>query len=171
VSLVSLLWLLYLRPTGLVNNIRRLTEFWTGLSASTRGATFGFILFIAFIICLQFPYSRHLYDEIVGAAEIAARVRHQQGLAVGTLEDIEVVLSNSSNYTASIVGLSRSCRCVTLPEDFIGRKIQPGGEIKLPLKVLPEQSGVFHQRVVLYLNHPKQFRLNVDVLGFVGGEI
>jgi hypothetical protein len=46
-----------------------------------------------------------------------------------------------------------------------------GGEpLKLPLLIKPSKVGFLHQRVTLFLDHPKQFRLKIDLFGSVKGD-
>jgi hypothetical protein len=47
--------------------------------------------------------------------------------------------------------------------------IRANERISLPLVIKPTKLGPLHQRVVLFLDHPRQFRLNVDVLNPVEG--
>jgi hypothetical protein len=80
----------------------------------------------------------------------------------------ELKIHNRSGQSAKIIGISRSCRCFDLVEDLNSKIIPANGSLSLSLVVRPNRLGPLHQRVVLFLDHPKQFRMNVDVLGSVG---
>ncbi len=66
--------------------------------------------------------------------------------------------------------MEQSCRCFELVEDPVSKIIPANEQILLSLAIKPNKSGPLHQRVNLFLDHPKQFRVNIDVVSSVKGE-
>jgi hypothetical protein len=79
----------------------------------------------------------------------------------------QVEFRNRSSQPARIIGVSRSCRCFDLAEDPISQIIPAKGRLVLPLVIKPNKLGPLRQRIELYLDHAKQFRVNVDVFSLV----
>ena len=80
-----------------------------------------------------------------------------------------VEIWNRSDQPAKVIGMNRSCRCFNLSQDPITQIIPAQQQISLLLVIKPNKTGLLHQRVVLFLDHPKLFRLNIEVVGSVKG--
>lgn len=143
---------------------------WGAMSQSARGVIFGLFFFLFFVGLMQLSWFAWVRDSFRGKESLHAVIEYKGVFSLNQKLPIEMQIQNNSAKTAKIVGIARSCRCVVISENPIGMKIPVGESTKIPLTVVPEKTGAFHQRVSLFLDHPKQFRLNVDVIGFVKGE-
>ena len=153
----------------LVAGGHQLVSDWTGWSSETRGWLAGMGLFASLIIGMQSPLAAPLRAMVLSEPAIKATVQHDDGLSLNQQSPGTVEIENRSSRPAKNIGISRSCRCFDLIESPVSKSIPANGRIALPLAIKPIKSGPLHQRVELYLDHPDQFRVSVDVFGFVKG--
>ena len=125
---------------------------------------------IGLIFAIQLPIAAPLRAMMFGENPIQAIVKIDGELVLDQQQTGQVELLNQSFRPAKIVGISRSCRCFDVQEDPISQTISANGRLTLPLVIKPNKLGPLHQRVELYLDHPKQFRVSVSVVSFVKGE-
>ena len=125
---------------------------------------------VGLIFGMQLPIAAPLRAMMFGEDVIQAIVKINDDLVLDQQQTGQVELVNRSLQPAKIVGISRSCRCFDIEEDPISQTIPANGRLTLPLVIKPNKLGPLHQRVELYLDHPKQFRVNVSVVSSVKGE-
>lgn len=152
-----------------VSGIKELVAWWTSCDSARRGLVAGVLLSLVFVVSIQLPAVAPLRDLVLGKPPLQAVVEYQGEMVLNQKVTIHVDLCNHSFSDAKVVGVSRSCRCVHPLDDPSGKLIPFGDRTALPLSIVPDRTGPFHQRLILFVNHPKQFRLNVDVVGFVKG--
>ncbi len=155
------------RLTQLRGGVRELVRWWGGCSPEVRGRWVGVALFGGAILAIQLPLAAPLRAALLGVPPIQATVRMDRDLIIAQESSGQAELGNRSSQPARIVGMNRSCRCFWLQEQPASKQIPAGGRISLPLVIQPEKAGPLHQRVVLYLEHPEQFQVIVDVVGHV----
>lgn len=159
------------RRNLIAKGLRHLLQGWSSWSPEQRGRLAGLGIVASLIIGIQLPFASPLRTMILGELPIQAVVRIDSELGLNQETSGEVKIHNRSGQPAKIIGISRSCRCFDLVEDPISKVIPADGSLPLSLVVRPNRLGPLHQRVVLFLDHPKQFRMNVDVFGSVKGKI
>jgi hypothetical protein len=164
-------WLVILgRRHGLLDNAGSyLVSVWRSWSPERRGQFAGAGLFLAVMVALQMPFVASLKAMILGEPKIQATVVVNDSLKVGEESSGEVELRNVSSVPARIVGVSRSCRCFDLRDDAIALVVPPHSSISRALVIQPRKPGPLHQRVELFLDHPEQFRVAIDLVGTVSG--
>jgi hypothetical protein len=153
----------------LLSGCRVIVSWWHRSPPEKRGRLAGLIVFGGLIIGLQLPITAPVRAMVLGESAIVAIVEEDEELLLGQQSHGNVELRNRSSQPAKIVGISRSCRCFDLAEDPTSKIIPANGRLVLPLAIKPNTLGPLHQRVELFLDHPKQFRVNIDVIGFVEG--
>jgi hypothetical protein len=154
----------------LLAGLRELIGWWRGWSPERRGQLVGVGLFATVIVAVQLPVAAPLRAMALGEPAIQATVRIDGDLILNQETAGKVELWNRSSHSGKIIGQNRSCRCFVINGDPIFKSIPAGGRISFPLVIKPEKPDPLHQRVVLFLDHPEQFRVNIDVVGFVKGE-
>ena len=105
-----------------------------------------------------------------GEDAIQATVTIDDDLTLDIETTGQVELVNRSYQPAKIIGVLSSCRCFDISEDPVSKIIPASGALVLPLVIKPNKVGPLHQRVELYLDHPKQFRVSISVVSSVKGE-
>ena len=141
----------------------------SGWSPEIRGRMAGLGLFAGLILGIQLPLAAPLRAMVLGVPPVQATVKLDGDLVLEQRQTGRVIIVNDSLQAGRIVGISSSCRCFDLSEDPVSKSIPAHGRIEIPLWIKPNKPGRLHQRVELFLDHPKQFRVNVDVLGSVKG--
>jgi hypothetical protein len=149
--------------------LQQLMQDWSSSSPGRRGRLASLASFGLIVIGLQLPIAAPLRFMFLGEPLIQAVVRIDGELVLHHESHGRVEIDNRSGVPGKIIGVSRSCRCFDLVEDPISKIIGANQRVSLPLVVKPNKLGPLRQRVVLFLGHPKQFRMNVDVLGYVKG--
>ncbi len=147
---------------GAINIIK----IWNSRSQRMRGLVAGVASFFVLGACLQFPMLAWLNASVFLNQPIKSVAMFNDKLRFESTSVGKVAIYNSSTTSARIVGLWRSCNCLEL-EDPHGIVIPANGECNLEITVQPIAIGQLRQRAVLFLDHPNQFRLNVNVSGFV----
>jgi hypothetical protein len=153
----------------LANGRSVLVNWWRDCSIEKRGRLAGLTLFAGLMIGLQLPIAASVRMMVFGEFPVVAIVKIDDELFFDQQSAASVELRNRSSDIARIIGISRSCRCFDLAEDPTSKIIPANGRLVLPLAIRPNKPGPLRQRVELFLNHPKQFRVKVDVVGFVKG--
>jgi hypothetical protein len=154
---------------NLAAGCRMLWSSWQNWPPEKRGRWAGLIIFGGLVIGMQLPFAAPLRAMIVGESTIIA-VTHLDGeLFLNRGAKGTVVIHNRSSQPAKIIGISRSCRCFDLTEYPISKTIPANGRLVLPLVIKPNRLGPLHQRIGLFLDHSKQFRVNVDVVSSISG--
>lgn len=148
---------------------RELANWWNGWSTAAKGQLVGLLLFVGFLGFLQLPIAAPLRASVLGESPIQAIVRVDGDLVLGKESIGQVEIWNHSSQSAKVIGMERSCRCIKLSGDPTAQVIAARGKDSLPLIILPNKAGPLHQRFVLFLDHPIQFRMNIDVVGSVKG--
>ena len=156
--------------TQVFAGVRELTSWWRDWSPEKRGRLVGLALFGGMVLAIQLPVAAPLRAMALGEPPIQAMVRIDGELTVDRDSTGDVVLWNRSPQPAKIVGLNRSCSCFDFSDNSFSRIIPANERLSLPLVIKPEKTGPLHQRVVLFLDHPEQFRVNIDVVGSAKGE-
>ncbi len=147
-----------------------LLNWWNGWSSGAKGRLAGLILFVSCLGFVQLPIAAPIRAAVLSEPPIQPIVQFNGELVVGIESIVEVEIWNRFMRPVKIVGMQRSCNCIELPKGTIGEIISGNGRFSLPLVVTPKKSGPMHQRIVLFLDHPLQFRMNIDVLGSTKGE-
>ena len=127
------------------------------------------MLVATIIVVLQLPSAAPIRAMLVGEPLIQATVSLHDELILNRETTGQVEIWNCSSQPAKIIGFSRSCRCFDLSENPISQTIPATGRLVFPLVIKPTKLGSLHQRVELILDHPKQYRMNIDVFGSVKG--
>ena len=143
---------------------------WNGWSPERRGRWAGGAMMVGLMFGMQLPIAAPLRAMMFGEDVIQAIVKINDDLVLDQQQTGQVELVNQSFKPAKIIGITRSCRCFDINEDPLSQIIPANGRLTLPLVIQPNKLGPLHQRVELYLDHPKQFRVNVTVVSSVKGE-
>lgn len=146
---------------------RVLLDSWNALSSERRGQLAGVGLFAFAVLLLQLPMATPLRAAIFGSPQIIGTVRLHGSLQFGQTAKGAVEISNRSGSPAKIIGLSRSCSCFSTVGDLYGEIVFANQSVTIPIEVKPSKSGPLHQRVVLFVEHPEQFRVNCDLFSNV----
>jgi hypothetical protein len=101
---------------------------------------------------------------LFGASSISGERTTIDGLRVGATVDVPLNLKNQTAYPATVIGATRSCGCILI--DVRAVKILPGESKTIHAHVTPKNIGRFHQRVLVFVDHPKQHRVVLDIFGF-----
>ena len=149
---------------------QELASWWNCCTSSVRGGFAGLLLFVGYLGFLQLPIAAKLRSSMLGQPPIQAIVQIDSDLILRKESVGQVEIWNRSSQPAKVIGVERSCRCFNLSDDPIAQIIPAQQRISLPVVIKPNKSGPLHQRVVLFLDHPKLFRMNIDVVGTVKGE-
>ena len=160
----------YAQRCRLIAGWNFLRRIWLGWSFEARGRVAGLTVSSAILIGLQLPFASTLRAMILGEPPIIPVVWTDSQLRISEVSTGHVEILNRSSQSTKIIGVSRSCQCVDLSEDPISKIIRAYEKVSIPLIVKPKNIGRLHQRITLFLDHPKQFRVNIDVLGSVRGE-
>ena len=158
------------RRLAAISGVSEIAAWWKTQSSFARGLAAGTLLFIVFVAGIQLPAFDSIRDLLFSRPPIRAQTAFEGGLELGQRKLIDIQILNHSDKDAQIVGVSGSCRCLGFVTDPGGITLINRNRVYLPIEVTPEKTGDFHQRVVLYLSHPKQFRMEIDVLGYVKGD-
>jgi hypothetical protein len=146
---------------GMIESLKAVNS----LTPARKGQLVGGIGLLVVFLALQIDAFASVRGSLFGEPMIAARLKLVDELTVGDVVHANVMVSNLSNHSATIVGTEKSCSCVDFVSDVI--VIPPKSKSLFAISISPEKAGRFHQRLVLFLDHPNQFRMNVDVLGNV----
>ena len=149
---------------------RELVRWWKCWSPAVRGRFVGIAVFAAMVLAIQMPYAASLRAMALGEPPIQAIVRIDGQLILNHETTGQVEIWNRSSQAARIVGMNRSCRCLVLNDNPFSQIIPANEHISLPLVIKSEKTGQLHQRIVLFIDHAEQFRVNVDIVGFSKGE-
>ena len=139
---------------------------YSSYSVASKGRIFGAIIFCIVLLVIQLPGFASVRGFILGKELITATVEYQDHLILDQETVIEVEIRNRSGIDASVAGIASSCGCVR----FTRRPRQIGSSLVVPVEITPNRTGTFAQRILVFLDHPNQFRMNIDVLGFVKKE-
>lgn len=150
--------------------VRELIAWWNELSSANRGRLVGLGLFLAILLGLQLPAAASLRGSLLGVPSVTASVSFDEELVFGEKTTGVVEIWNRSKRPVKIVGSTLSCKCLELVPTSSSNVVEVDGSILLPFRISPTRPGALHQRVSFFLDHPKQFRVNAEVLGFVNGE-
>ncbi len=156
--------------TQVASGIVHLSQIWSFWSSEKRGRFVGLVFFAVIVVAIQLPFAAAFRAVLMGEQPFQAIVRFDGDLKIGEAWTGLVEIHNRSFESAKVVGASRSCRCFDLADDPVSTKIPANSFISLPLVIKPNRLGPINQRVVLFLDHPKQFRLNIDVFSTVKKE-
>lgn len=142
-------------------------KLWISWSPKARGRLVGLAFFLGVIgflsLYLASPLRQLIFGD--GPAAIVARVENIDQWVVGKEAKCQVEISNRSNLPTKIVGITDSCSCLNFDENLVPQVIPPNGKLTLPFSIKPYIAGPIHQRVILFLDHPKHFRMHIDVVG------
>jgi hypothetical protein len=139
-------------------------------SPGSRGRLAGLSLFVSLSIGLQLPFAAPMRAAVLGESPIRAAVKVEGELRLNLPGIATVEIWNRSSQPAKIIGFSSSCSCLDLVQDPVSKTIPAGQKLILQLAIKPNKVGPLRQRVELFLDHPKQFRVNVDVFDSIKGE-
>jgi hypothetical protein len=145
----------------------KLVQNWNSCSPEKRGRFVGLGLSVSLIFAIQLSVASPLRAMVLGEPLLVARVRIDGDLRLNQSCDGIVTLENRSSWPAKIMGLAQSCRCFDLMDDPVSKIVPAYDRISLPLVIKPNKLGPLRQRVELFLDHPKQFRVKADVVSFV----
>ena len=143
-----------------------LSQIWRTIARrASPGTMVALVLFTVFLVWLQFPSSASFRATLFGEQLIKAYLSVPERLQVAETSIGEVEIHNKSATDAKIVGMDVSCRCFELDEP-IGLVLAANSIRKIDFRIIPSKQGEVHQRAVLFLDHPEQFRMSIDLLGF-----
>lgn len=141
-------------------------RWWSELSNASRGRLAAILVFFTAVVILQFPFAASLRNRVFFQSPLRAEVVFVGQLELGQQSTCKVAIENVSQHTASVVGVQKSCVCVGI-KNILGVEFLPGQSKNITLNLLPNTVGRLHQRIVVFLDHPDQFRMNIDVVGNV----
>jgi hypothetical protein len=144
-------------------------SWWLNSSSEKRGRIAGMVLFGGMLLAIQLPMAAPLRSMVVGESLIVAITTIEGELFLNQETSGSVEIWNRSSQPAKIIGIARSCRCFDLLDNPISQIIPANGRLVLPLAIKPNKLGPLHQRIELYLDHPKWFRVTVEVVSSVSG--
>jgi len=170
VSIVVWLVMTTWRKNSFFQGLKSLQRLWGVWTPDKRGLVAGAGLFIAIVLGLQLPLASQVRAAVLGEPEIQGFFGAGGELFLDRSSPAEIKIWNYSSWPAKIVGVSKSCRCIEFRENPTSRTIPAHNRISLPLTIKPLKFGPLQQRVELFLDHPEQFRVRVDVFGSVKGE-
>ncbi len=152
-----------------VSGLGLLRSYWSRKTSGVKGRLAGLVLFCLSVVSMQLPAAAPLRSILLGEPPIGATVTFDGPLTTERELRGTIKITNRSDTSAGIIGVNRSCSCFDFVENPVMKNLAGGESVILPVRIKPKKSGQLHQRVVLFLDHPKQFRLNVDVIKFVSG--
>ena len=141
-------------------------NWWNRQSSSRRGIFSAVALVVFSILFLQLPATSEFRAKLFGELPLKSVSMVDGVLSLGQVSDGEVWIYNRSASPAKIVGEQRSCSCFHF-KDVVGMVVPENGKQKVSMVITPNKPGVMTQRAILYLDHPEQFRLRVEVVGIV----
>ena len=90
-------------------------------------------------------------------------VKYSAGeLAVNESSDLVIPWRNGTTSKVVFLGSQTSCTCVGLTNPELSA--DPQEQVELNVNVRPRKPGLFHQRIVCFVDHPHQDRLTLDVI-------
>ena len=90
-------------------------------------------------------------------------VKYSAGdLAVDQPIDLVIPWRNGTSAKVVFLGSQTSCTCVGLTNPNLSA--DPQEQVELKVNVRPRKPGLFHQRIVCFVDHPHQDRLTLDVI-------
>lgn len=130
------------------------------LSASQLGYLVGLL---AFVVSASVLLSDAAFVYLAGEGDFkpADSIVH---LNYGQNNLVSTSFLNRSLYTGELVGIKTSCTCVVASE-IVNTKIEPGESYSTVINVRPKRKGPFRERIVYILDHPRQQRIAVDIVG------
>lgn len=162
VDFIAIALLAFIRPRNTAIAIETTSSI---VSRSELGTLCGLAVVALLFALTQLPQVRTITNKFLLGKFVEASVVH-----IGTpnmLETVEteVQIQNQSSQPVTILGVNKSCSCV-VPEDVAYSAIPAFGELVVKVAVTPNGTGVFHQRVVFFLDSPHQFSVSADLVGF-----
>jgi hypothetical protein len=119
--------------------------------------------------CVAFPDSRRLLN--IGLSRLGAgpvvegTILRFEPTHHGTVIQGFIRLDNRSDRPIRISGITNSCTCFAVaPTSDV---IEKHSSVYVPIVILLSKSGLFEQRVLFFLEHPRQGRVSADVVGTV----
>jgi hypothetical protein len=134
---------------------------WRQVSDSQRGAVVGVVVLGLCLVGWEYGGRYFTFD----SKKITTELVELKRLEVGVESSFLVIVKNKSAVPARIVGVETSCDCVAA--DAVGRQVVAHSSVEIPIAVTPNKTGYFHQKMRFFIDHPEQFRVNVDVFGSV----
>lgn len=128
------------------------------------GTTVAVVFFVLFLGWQHFLGLAWFRSTRFGEQPIKVRLKMPERLRVSQESTGEVEFHNQSTTDAKIVGLDVSCRCFELDEP-IGLVIAANSIRKIDFRIVPMKQGEVRQRAVLFLDHPEQFQMTLDLVG------
>lgn len=153
--------------TCIFETVKRVRSSWGGLRQESRGQLLGFFFFVVFVAVVQLPSLTPARQFIFGNPPIVATYDRTKELQVDSENALVFEISNRSSKHATVIGVATSCSCIRFERDVNGLIVEAGEKLIVPLVARPARTGNFHQRIVLFLSHPEQLELSLDVFGFV----
>lgn len=144
-----------------------LAKQWKEMRSDRKGQLAGVGLLVAALIALQLPISARLRAVVVGEPPLVSTVKVESELKKGQSQLGTVELVNHSTQPARIIGFSKSCSCFRPSEDPVGLVVAANDAVSFPFLVHPQRNGPLHQRLVLFVDHAEQFRVNCDLFSEV----
>jgi hypothetical protein len=90
-------------------------------------------------------------------------VKYSAGdLSVDESADLVIPWRNGTSAKVVFLGSQTSCTCVGLTNSQLSA--DPQEQVELKVNVRPRKPGLFHQRIVCFVDHPQQDRLTLDVI-------
>jgi hypothetical protein len=157
------------RRNQIASGLWKLVHGWSCWSPEKRGQLAGLGLFASLMFVSQLHVAAPFRAMFFGESPLIATVKMDGELVLEQESRGTVEIWNRSSQPAKIIGLSRSCSCLDFFESPISRRILGNERVIWSVKIKPNKLGTLNQRVELFLDHPKQFRVNVNVFGFVKG--
>lgn len=158
------------RRSRLVTGWNSIFRIWSGCSTESRGRIAGLFLFSGLLLVFQFPFAAPVRAMILGEPPIVAVVKIDGELIKGKKSSGKVLIKNRSLLPVKIIGISQSCRCFDIEKNPVSCTIHASASLLLPIVIQPKQVGPLHQRIILFLDHPKQFQVAIDVCGSINEE-
>lgn len=118
------------------------------------------------LLVLQIPSIDSSLRSLISSNDIENIALKMGKLQRGVPIAYDLCLKNNAVDDVMILGVTTSCTCA-FPQEIIGSEIPQKGQITVKIKVKPETSGRFHQRIVFYLDSPRQHAVSADLFASV----
>ncbi len=126
------------------------------------GGMVSLLLIVVGTIAFPFVRTYPIVTGFLGEAPMPS-VRFTAGdLAVDESVELAIPWRNGTSEKVDFFGSQTSCTCVGLTNPRMS--VNPSEQVELTVNVRPRKPGLFHQRIVCFVDHPQQDRLTLDVI-------
>lgn len=127
------------------------------------GRVFGVVTIAIFIASVHLETLHPVKRLLLGNKPISGKVVLPKNLRQGNSIETVIQIQNTSATPTRVTGATTSCKCLSLNNPFT--TICANSKVEIPLNVTITVDGIFHQRVILFIDHPKQNWIAIDLYG------